>query len=87
LPKLKTILFPPNVIEQLKFMCEAEGLGLSAINTDAFAILIIGRNELHPNFVHLAAAQTIISGILSNDWSEANEEIAKQKEFEERKPS
>ena len=86
MPDLKTILFPPEVIERIKFICEAEHLGFSVINSDVFAIIIIGRNELPPNFIHLAAAQTIISGILSGDWSEANNEATIQKESRERKP-
>lgn len=85
--KLKTITFPPGMLEQIKFMCESEELGMSAINTDTFAVLVIGRKELSPNFVHLIAAHTLIGGIITGYWEEANDETAEiEDKDKERKP-
>lgn len=79
---------PEELIQQIKFYCRNNDLGMSAIYSDGYAILVIGDTNLSANFVHLAAAHSLISGVLTGQWNEANVEAGKeQREDEERKPS
>lgn len=78
---------PSELLERLKFHCENNKLGLSVTATDDFVIILFGINEMPPNFIHLAAAQILITGVLRGDWTEINEETAREGTEEERKPS
>lgn len=82
------ISIPDELIERLKFYCLNNDLGMSAIVTDHFAVVVIGSDTLSPNQIHLAAAHTLITGVLNGEWNEANTEASKEQENEEeRKPS
>lgn len=64
---------PEEVIERLKFFCEANDLGLSQIMSDNVNILVIGyRDRLSANEVALLAAKMLLDGIIQGAWSGLN---------------
>lgn len=73
MPNPNQIRIPENIIQQIIFWAESEGLGVSQLGNEDVCLLSIGRSELGANTASLIAAHILIGGVLSDAWNAANE--------------
>jgi hypothetical protein len=81
--ELKLIVLPQEIVERLKFLCEAENLGMSLHANELFNVILIGRVEAGLNTIHLMAANLLISSVLSGSLELGNELL--KEDFEKKK--
>lgn len=76
------MLIPENILQQLKFHCEASGLGMQVIMTESIFIICGGHNDLPPNDVAVYAAYGLLRGVTSGAFDAMNDITKLQQEQE-----
>ena len=76
------IAIPPGLLENIKEYCKLNSLGMGSAWGDTFGVIIIGSREAPPDLVALAAANSLIEGVITNQWNIADEASKKEREVQ-----
>lgn len=76
------MILPPDIIERIRFYCEANDLGFSVISTTDMSLVIMGSNQLSPDEISVFAAYTLLGGVVNGTWKEINHKLEKKEKDE-----
>ena len=81
------VTLPDPIFEALRDHCLKENLGMSAVLSDNFGIVILGNSELSVNEIAILCAHSLLEGVLSGTWVQSNEECKAEETLLNKKPN